>query len=49
MARKDMRLMIEAAGSQPLAVLTSIAARMDDAIANGHGAEDLAVIAAEVV
>ncbi|HEY7290847.1 MAG TPA: NAD(P)-dependent oxidoreductase [Vicinamibacterales bacterium] len=49
MARKDMRLMIEAAGRQPLAVLTSIAARMDDAIANGHGAEDLAVIAAEVV
>jgi 3-hydroxyisobutyrate dehydrogenase-like beta-hydroxyacid dehydrogenase len=48
MARKDLRLMIEAAGSQPLAVLPAIAKRMDDAIAKGHGADDLAAIAAEV-
>src|SRR5438094_376385 len=31
MARKDMRLMIEASGDQPLAVLPAIAKRMDDA------------------
>ena len=49
MARKDMRLMIEAAGAQPMVVLPAIAERMDDAIANGHGHEDLGVIAAEVV
>jgi len=49
MARKDMRLMLEAAGSQPMAVLPSIAKRMDDAIAKGHGHEDLGAIAAEVV
>jgi 3-hydroxyisobutyrate dehydrogenase len=49
MARKDMRLMIEAAGSQPMTVLPAIAQRMDEAIAKGHGHEDLGVIAAEVV
>ena len=41
--------MIEAAGAQPMVVLPAIAERMDDAIANGHGHEDLGVIAAEVV
>jgi 3-hydroxyisobutyrate dehydrogenase len=49
MARKDMRLMIEAAGAQPMVVLPAIAERMDEAIAKGHGHEDLGVIAAEVV
>jgi 3-hydroxyisobutyrate dehydrogenase len=49
MARKDMRLMIEAAGGQPLAVLPAIAKRMDEAIAKGHGRDDLGAIAAEVV
>ena len=49
MARKDMRLMLEAAGDQPMAVLPCIAKRMDDAIADGHGQEDLGAIAAEVV
>jgi 3-hydroxyisobutyrate dehydrogenase len=49
MARKDMRLMLEAAGAEPLAVLPAIAKRMDEAIASGHGADDLAAIAAEVV
>jgi 3-hydroxyisobutyrate dehydrogenase len=49
MARKDMRLMLEAAGSQPTVVLPSIAKRMDDAIAKGHGQDDLGAIAAEVV
>jgi 3-hydroxyisobutyrate dehydrogenase len=49
MARKDMRLMLEAAGNQPMAVLPGIAKRMDEAIAKGHGRDDLGAIAAEVV
>jgi len=49
MARKDLRLMIEAAGDQPLVVLPGIATRMDEAIAKGHGKDDLAAIGAEVV
>jgi 3-hydroxyisobutyrate dehydrogenase len=49
MARKDMRLMLEAADGEPLVVLPPIAKRMDEAIAKGHGAEDLGAIAAEVV
>ena len=42
MARKDIRLMIEAAGNERLTVLPSLAQRMDEAIARGHGSEDLA-------
>ena len=49
MARKDMRLMLEAAGSQPMTVLPGIAKRMDEAIAKGHGSDDLGSIAAELV
>ena len=49
MARKDMRLMLEAAGDQPLTVLPSIANRMDQAIADGHGQDDLGAIAAGLV
>ncbi len=49
MARKDMRLMLEAAGDQPMTVLPGIATRMDEAIAKGHGQDDLGAIAAEVV
>jgi 3-hydroxyisobutyrate dehydrogenase len=49
MARKDVRLMLESAGDQPLIVLPALAARMDDLIAAGHGKDDLAVIAAPVV
>jgi 3-hydroxyisobutyrate dehydrogenase len=45
MARKDLRLMIEAAGDQPLAVWPAIADRMDAAIAAGHGHEDMGAIA----
>lgn len=44
MARKDVRLMMETAGAQPLATLPAIAARMDTLIAEGHGADDLAVL-----
>lgn len=46
MARKDIRLMLEAAGSELLVSLPSIAKRMDDAIAAGHGKDDLGAIAA---
>jgi 3-hydroxyisobutyrate dehydrogenase-like beta-hydroxyacid dehydrogenase len=49
MARKDMRLMLEAADAAPTVVLPAIAARMDAAIANGHGHDDLGAIAADVV
>jgi 3-hydroxyisobutyrate dehydrogenase len=49
MARKDLRLMIEAAAAQPLTVLPGLAKKMDAAIANGHGKDDLGAIAAEVV
>ena len=49
MARKDLRLMIEAAGAHPMVVLPAIAEAMDRAIANGHGQDDLGAIAAEVV
>ena len=49
MARKDVRLMIEAAGGQPMVVVPCIAKRMDEAIAEGHGHEDLGSIAAEVL
>ena len=44
MARKDVRLMMETAGTQPLAALPAVAARMDALIADGHGADDLAVL-----
>ena len=49
MARKDVRLMIETAGDLPLAVLPSLAARMDAVIAEGFGASDFAVIAKDAV
>ena len=49
MARKDLRLMIEAAGSLPLAALPGIAERMDALIAQGHAADDLAVIGRDSV
>lgn len=46
MARKDIRLMIEAAGQEALVSLPAIAKRMDEAIADGHGKDDLGAIAA---
>ncbi|TMQ02685.1 MAG: NAD(P)-dependent oxidoreductase [Deltaproteobacteria bacterium] len=51
MARKDTRLMLEAAaaGGVELAALPGIAKRMDAAIAEGHGAEDWTVIAKDAV
>jgi 3-hydroxyisobutyrate dehydrogenase len=48
MARKDLRLMIEAAGpTPPLTLLPALAARMDQVIAEGRGREDVGVIAAD--
>jgi 3-hydroxyisobutyrate dehydrogenase-like beta-hydroxyacid dehydrogenase len=49
MARKDARLMLETAerGGVALHVLPAIVRRMDEMIAGGRGAEDLAVIASE--
>jgi 3-hydroxyisobutyrate dehydrogenase-like beta-hydroxyacid dehydrogenase len=49
MARKDMRLMLDAAAGQPMTVLPAIAKAMDAAIAKGHGKDDLGAIAAEVI
>ena len=46
MARKDVRLMIEAAAGQALTVLPPLAKRMDEAIASGRGSDDMGVIAA---
>lgn len=46
MARKDTRLMIEAAGGPgALVVLPAVAAAMDRALEAGHGAEDYAIFA----
>lgn len=44
MARKDVRLMTEAARGEPLVVLPGIAQRMDEAIADGRGSHDLAAM-----
>lgn len=46
MARKDVRLMLESAGTEPLTALPAIAARMDQAIAAGRGREDMGVLSA---
>lgn len=49
MARKDVRLMIEAAGGRGLTLLPALAARMDEEIAKGRGADDAGVIAKDAV
>ena len=49
MARKDFGLMLELAGARPLAALPGIAARMDQLIANGHGADDVTTLAKDAV
>jgi 3-hydroxyisobutyrate dehydrogenase len=45
MARKDLGLMLDAVAPHPLAALAAIAARADDLIADGHGGDDLGVLA----
>lgn len=47
MARKDVGLMLETAGSRPMAALPALAARMDQLIAAGRGSEDFSVIGAD--
>lgn len=49
MARKDVRLMLETTGDLPMSVLPGIAQRMDQLIAQGHGAEDATVVARHAV
>ena len=49
MARKDARLMIESAGTRPLAVLPAVAQRMDVLIGRGFGADDVGVLAVDAV
>lgn len=49
MARKDIGLMLEATGSRPMAALPAIAARMDQLIEQGHGAEDACVLGFDAV
>jgi 3-hydroxyisobutyrate dehydrogenase len=49
MARKDMGLMLDAVGDRPLSSLRAIATRSDELIAAGHGAQDLGVLAIDVV
>ena len=49
MARKDVRLMLEAANGTPLITLPAIATRMDALIDEGLGASDLGVIGKDAV
>jgi 3-hydroxyisobutyrate dehydrogenase-like beta-hydroxyacid dehydrogenase len=49
MARKDVRLMLEAAGDAPMAVLPAIAARMDELIRRGDGGLDLAALSRDSI
>lgn len=49
MARKDVGLMLEATGSRPMAALPAIAARMDQLIDQGHGADDACVLGFDAV
>ncbi len=49
MARKDIGLMLEATGDMPLSTLRSIADRMDQLIAVGHGSDDASVLGIDAV
>lgn len=44
-ARKDVRLMLDAAADEPVPILAALAARMDQVIAAGNGGLDMAVLA----
>lgn len=44
-ARKDLRLMLETTGAAPAPMLAALASRMDEVIADGHGRDDMAVLA----
>jgi 3-hydroxyisobutyrate dehydrogenase-like beta-hydroxyacid dehydrogenase len=47
MARKDVQLMLETAGDEPLALLPGFLARIDAMMARGHGGDDLSVVGRE--
>jgi 3-hydroxyisobutyrate dehydrogenase-like beta-hydroxyacid dehydrogenase len=49
MARKDIGLMLETVGDRPMAALPSVAARMDQLIAGGHGAKDASAMGINAV
>ena len=49
MARKDVGLMLEVADGRPLALLHGIAARMDQLLTAGHGADDVSILAIDAV
>lgn len=49
MARKDVRLMLETTGDRPMAALPAVAARMDQLIAAGRGAQDSSVLGIDAV
>lgn len=49
MARKDVRLMLDATKGHPLATLPSLAARMDTLVQEGQGACDVGVLAIDAV
>lgn len=49
MARKDIGLMLDATGGMPLSTLRSIADRMDQLIAAGHGSDDASVLGIDAV
>ena len=49
MARKDVGLMLEATAGRPMAALPAVAARMDQLIAAGHGADDACVLGVDAV
>lgn len=48
MARKDLGLMVEAAGEQPLTVLPAMGKRMDALIDDGEGEHDVGVLSRDV-
>ncbi|MDZ4257144.1 MAG: NAD(P)-dependent oxidoreductase, partial [Gemmatimonadales bacterium] len=49
MARKDVRLMLETAGEETLCMLPGLAERIDALLAEGHAADDLAVLGRDAV
>ena len=49
MARKDLGLMLQTTGARSLSVLPGMAARMDQLIAAGHGADDVTVLARDAL
>ena len=46
-ARKDLRLMLETAGTLPMPMLRALAIEMDELIAAGKGEQDVAVVGAK--